>query len=568
MYMGYQVFLEYDRRLVPETAVSFLSAMLAAKLGSRSKNFQTELIIGLLWTGGFALFNNTLYYLFYLASFFFLTVSLLKENPDNSFKIRYSKIGLSPILNLLKTLPLIISLFFFFPRFRGFFPSANSSNSKSEVGYSKTIDNSGASSLRLSSKTAFYAETGKRLPQERLYWRGRVHTRTDGYNWKPESLPSRKSLPVGRGQSIQYTIKFEQDLDGDVALLDTPIKVLDSKSRYYEVGDTNTYRTYRKRKKTSVSAVSNLDGEIRTFSGAKLKNYLQLPSFRPKTLREFSERITETKPELIVRKFSEIIKTDSFSYTLSPGALPNLSAFIQAKKGFCTHYASLLGIVLRIKGVPARLVSGFQGGIYNEAGGFYTISSNDAHAWVEYHNGKVWKRTDPTGFISPERISQGGEQFLKRSTNSNWNASTMFPFIQDVEQWLSNINYKLALFFDDFDRDAQENIAKNLNLKLKQFYWMGAIFFTLLIVSLAILVYRRRSPKQLPEDKAFKSFAKKLEKKQIVIKDFQTEASIAKELIDKGIEDNYIEFLNLYQKIKYQQKSELVSKLKETLKNL
>ena len=90
--------------------------------------------------------------------------------------------------------------------------------------------------------------------------------------------------------------------------------------------------------------------------------------------------------------------------------------------------------MLRHNDIPARLVSGFQGGEYNEAGGFYKVRSSDAHAWVEYLEGDQWKSVDPTGFISPDRISQGGYGFLN-NTLEEGESKNSFGLLRDLEQY-------------------------------------------------------------------------------------------------------------------------------------
>src|SRR5690606_18283335 len=117
--------------------------------------------------------------------------------------------------------------------------------------------------------------------------------------------------------------------------------------------------------------------------------------------------------------FSEITKDvqnyfqqQNFQYSLSPGRILSLEEFLLEKKiGLCSHYSSAVALVLRTKGIPARLVSGFLGGEFNEFGDYYLITQNDAHVWVEaLHEGR-WIRIDPTGWIAPERVNLSGSDF-------------------------------------------------------------------------------------------------------------------------------------------------------------
>jgi hypothetical protein len=53
--------------------------------------------------------------------------------------------------------------------------------------------------------------------------------------------------------------------------------------------------------------------------------------------------------------------------------------------------------MLRVLGIPTRIVTGFRGGEYNNISGSYIIRARDAHSWVEaYIPGAGWTSFDPT----------------------------------------------------------------------------------------------------------------------------------------------------------------------------
>lgn len=580
-FLAYKLFQLYQPRLVPESAVSFLALMVAVKLCQKeatpeplgspaeSKRFKTSLIFGILWAGSFALFNNTLYYLAYLTFFFILWLRLFKLEPNAPFKFHFrlisiKKIGsFKPLLNLLKVLPLITALFVFFPRFRGFLPGSSSGNTQSKVGYSKEINNSNTSNLQLSDKVAFYAQTDRQLSSELLYWRGRSHTQTDGYNWRSQNLPAEKELPIASEQmsddrrSLEYEIKYAQEFGLDAILLETPLRV-GQNSGVYQVQGSGSYRFYNRRQKLKVKAISFPGGHIRSTLKNNKRAHLALPGFLPNSFLDLAKEIKGESAKEILLNFSIYLKRNGFSYTLSPGQLPTMASFIKSKKGFCSHYAALLGALLRHKGIPSRLISGFQGGEYNPAGGFYTIRSRDAHAWVEYYDEKdsTWRRSDPTGFISPERIAQGGSYFSQREGASVW-ARLWSPFqrlsagLKSFDQALANINYKLAAFLDDFDRMAQKQLAANLRLNLKDFYMLGAALAILFGAFLYLMVLRRNTKDLDYEDKDFRKFRAKLNKLSISFEKSAGEEKIKALIREKALPMEFIDFLNLYQKIKY-----------------
>ncbi|MCK7500960.1 MAG: transglutaminase domain-containing protein [Comamonadaceae bacterium] len=58
-------------------------------------------------------------------------------------------------------------------------------------------------------------------------------------------------------------------------------------------------------------------------------------------------------------------------------------------------------------GIPARVVTGYQGGEFNPRGDYLIVRQSDAHAWTEALIDGAWQRFDPTGAVSPLRIESG-----------------------------------------------------------------------------------------------------------------------------------------------------------------
>jgi transglutaminase-like putative cysteine protease len=102
------------------------------------------------------------------------------------------------------------------------------------------------------------------------------------------------------------------------------------------------------------------------------------------------------------------LRTGGYEYTLDPGVYGEHTAdefWFDRKAGFCEHIASAFVVLMRAAEVPARIVTGYQGGERNPIDGYWTVRQSDAHAWAEvWIEGRGWVRVDPTGAISPERI--------------------------------------------------------------------------------------------------------------------------------------------------------------------
>jgi hypothetical protein len=102
---------------------------------------------------------------------------------------------------------------------------------------------------------------------------------------------------------------------------------------------------------------------------------------------------------------------NAFEYTLEPPpvGINSVDDFMfETRKGFCEYYASSFVFLMRAAGIPARVVTGYQGGEYNDLGGYYVLRQSDAHAWAEvWLQDQGWVRFDPTAAIAPGRIQNG-----------------------------------------------------------------------------------------------------------------------------------------------------------------
>jgi protein-glutamine gamma-glutamyltransferase len=107
----------------------------------------------------------------------------------------------------------------------------------------------------------------------------------------------------------------------------------------------------------------------------------------------------------------ELFAQQEFFYTLTPPRLAENSVdefLFDTKSGFCGHYASAFAMLMRAAGIPARVVTGYQGGAYNRFAGYWILRQRNAHAWDEiWIEGHGWLRVDPTTAVAPERVEPG-----------------------------------------------------------------------------------------------------------------------------------------------------------------
>src|ERR1039457_5975328 len=113
----------------------------------------------------------------------------------------------------------------------------------------------------------------------------------------------------------------------------------------------------------------------------------------------------------IAERALSYFREQGFVYTLEPPLLGRDSVdefLFGSKSGFCEHYASSFVFLMRAAGVPARVVTGYQGGDINPVDGYMIVRQSDAHAWAEvWLKGRGWVRFDPTAAASPVRVESG-----------------------------------------------------------------------------------------------------------------------------------------------------------------
>jgi protein-glutamine gamma-glutamyltransferase len=137
------------------------------------------------------------------------------------------------------------------------------------------------------------------------------------------------------------------------------------------------------------------------YPDAVQKTYLQLPPIDPR-IRALAEKIAGSSRDEYDKALSiQRYLISHYSYTLDlsgPPVQDPLANFLFVRRsGNCEYFASAMAVMLRSIGIPARYVTGFLPGEYNDVGGDYIVRESDAHAWVEvYFPGYDWITFDPT----------------------------------------------------------------------------------------------------------------------------------------------------------------------------
>ena len=249
-------------------------------------------------------------------------------------------------------------------------------------------------------------------PPAQRYFRAIVLWDFDGASWTRERRGGylRPEPAENDSAPIDYTITLEPTDRRWLPALDLPLVAPGSArlgaDRVIVADDpVSQPREYRVRSAARYTLAPTLTASERTRA-------LALPDgFNPRA-RALAERWRQEgrNDEAVIRASLDLFH-QSFTYTLTPPLLgrDSVDDFLFAtRKGFCEHYASAFVVLMRAAGIPARVVTGYQGGWWNPTVGYLLVRNSDAHAWAEaWMPGRGWVRVDPTAAVSPARIEQG-----------------------------------------------------------------------------------------------------------------------------------------------------------------
>lgn len=189
----------------------------------------------------------------------------------------------------------------------------------------------------------------------------------------------------------------------------------------------------------------------------------------------------------------------------------------ERRYGFCSHYATAFVYLMRVAKIPARVVGGYQGGEFNEAGGFLEVRQANAHAWAEvWLSGKGWTRFDPTTAIAPERVEQALdiEQQIATRTVSIVPTEVLrqsFSWIKQVKQFWGSVDYSWQRWIINFNRGSQKGLFEQLGIHdLKPVvYWLLVLIGAITLV-FAWLMLRHKTTAEDPAVKLYRRFCQKI----------------------------------------------------------
>jgi len=495
---GAAIFLTYRSFVGIAPGLSALVLLVSLKLLETNtvRDFQVVALLGYFLALCDLFFTQTLGLWLYVAAVFTLLTAALvhfHRGTGAAGLLRSARLG---GLLLVQALPVIALLFVFFPRSRVPFQPFSQSPI-SATGMSDRLEPASVGALALGNEVVFRAEfpDGNTPSMSAMYWRGSVLWRGDGLKWwrGPELPAERRPGQLG-GAAIRQRIVLEPHGAHWLFALDRPATKI--RGAFLDTGGIlQTERPVLRQMQYEV--ISRPDSRETTLPAIQ-RQATQRPPTRvsPQVQALVTRwRTAHGEDRALVEAALHHFRAERFAYSLEPGTYgPDaLHEFLfERRVGFCEHYAAAYASLMRLAGIPSRVVIGYHGGEYNARGRYVSVRQSDAHAWCEvWLKGEGWLRVDPTEVIAPERISSGFAGFLENRAAANPTgpaASAAATGWREIRRELrlvwDNLSYQWDLRVLGFDDDSQRSVIASLGLG--DYRWAESTL-TLLVGSLLLL---------------------------------------------------------------------------------
>jgi transglutaminase-like putative cysteine protease len=547
------VLLQYGTVIGPQGGVALLVFLSGAKL----LEIQTARDrLGLLFVGCFLLvayFLNSQSLL--MAAYMIFAagglVAAMIANPQISVQTSVqttpelrATLGMAGRL-LLQALPLALLLFLLFPRLQGPLWGLPQ-QSAAQTGLSDRMSPGDFGQLTLSDEIAFRVEFFSPPPSpSALYWRGPVLWDFDGRTWQTRfAVPTTSVRGEAIGQPITYAITLEPHRQRWLFLLglprELPAKVAQTETSLGPDLQWLSKTAITQRLRYQIDADLDFRLEADALSAATRSRTLALPEGNPQARALAAQWVNKTanqskSGQAIVNQALAHFRNEAFFYSLKPPLLGENSVddfLFVSRRGFCEHYASAFVVLMRAAGIPARVVTGYQGGELNPLGDYWIVRQRDAHAWAEVWLPNLgWTRVDPTAAVAPNRVERGLNEALPANErpaglmtlNANW--------LMPLRQGWDLINNQWNQWVLGYNQDRQREFLARLNPFLSTWQGMAwglaAAGGVLLLIASFWAIPRLARVKRDPASQLYTRFCLKLQRHGLVRGDAEGAADFA-----------------------------------------
>lgn len=545
-------------------ATGLLCLMLAAKMLELHRVRDLRMVASLaffLITTQF-LFNERLLYIVYLLAGALLAISALLSIHQYEQGQRPARSADRAILRqgavmLAAAVPVALILFVTFPRLAQPLWGLPDEVMDGRTGLSDSMSPGSIATLYADDSPAFRAQfEGPPPPPEQRYWRGPVLWHFDGDTWEQAWLAARTPadpVPPGRNDFI-YDVQLEPHERRWLFALDYPVGAPEHAfiSLDYQISSRRPITAltrYRMRSNPGLVDMPELPHTLQRLA-------LNLPEERNPRTRELARSLRErfTDDRELIAEVLNWFRTEPFYYSLETAPLGRHGAdefLFDLRIGYCEYYASAFAIIMRFADIPARIVTGYQGGFWNSSGNYLLIRNSDAHAWVEvWLEGSGWTRVDPTAAVSPERIERGA-QILDPGRTGLLDGA----WLRDLRNRYDRLQHLWNAWILGFDANRQLRLMRSLGLPELGKTGMALLMVAALgLVTLLVAWAWLRAPTVAadPVQRAWQKLLKRLARRGLAKQAAETPRAwaqrVAPDLIDG---EGLLELVSLYNQYRY-----------------
>ncbi|XYJ09423.1 transglutaminase TgpA family protein [Telluria sp. B2] len=407
--------------------------------------------------------------------------------------------------------PLALALFFLFPRIQGPLWGIPGDAGGARSGLSETMAPGMLANLAQSQEVAFRVKFEGAAPhRELLYWRGPVLGDYDGRTWtrvgaahdqaQDQTQDGRRLALSVAGQPLRYEVTLEPANNRWLFALEMPERlplVAGNAARLSGEVEMTTLHPIETRLRYQVASFVHyrLQAEALPFDADQ---WLQLPAdSNPRALMAGLQLRAIPDPARRIDTVLRSFRSDDYVYTLNPPLLGRdaVDGFLYGSRaGFCEHYAGAFVFLMRAAGIPARVVTGYQGGELNPLDGYLTVRQSDAHAWAEvWLARRGWVRVDPTAAVSPERVQRGaGGALPQRPPFGIEGLQGLIGIDGEAHPWLLQMRYAVGAMNNGWNQwvlnytpQRQRGMVEQLQSSLLDWrwpLWLGILAIVLLLV--------------------------------------------------------------------------------------
>ncbi len=521
------IYISYGRILGRDSGVTLLIIMLGLKLLEMATLRDAMILTFICY---FLVITNFLYSqsiptaLYLLCAVWFITAAMLGfqyRTLQPSYRHQLRTAGTM----LLQSTPLMLALFVLFPRVQGPIWGLPQDASAGMTGLSDEMSMGSVSQLIVSDAIAFRVSFQSQFPAvNQLYWRGPVLWDFDGRTWTAPRVPFGAPRRFeARGNAIDYSVTIEPHSRRWLFALDLPLRTpprSQMTSDYQLLSQTPVTNRLRYEMSSHLAYLDNAEP-----GRNELRRALALPGNSNPRSVELARKMRDSSAgeRAYVTAVLALFRNQNFYYTTTPPLLllehPIDEFLFETRAGFCEHFAAAFAVLMRAGGVPARIVTGYQGGEINNVGDYMIVRQAYAHAWTEvWLKDEGWTRVDPTAAVSPARVEAGVAAAVPQAEVPILLRGE-YPWLRSARMTLDSLANSWNQAVLGYTQDRQRELMRRVGIDDVTWRGMVTVMFIVagvITLALAVLMLRRlRAMMPDPVAAAYARFCRKLARRGV-----------------------------------------------------